>query len=335
VDRVGGGVDVAVGPVTGDVVVAAQGLRIFRSTDGGLTFSDRWLGVEGSWPSAAYRGQDLFIAAGRWAEQNEIFLLRSTDGGASFEPPRVVYSVMPNRVIDPELLVLRDGRLMIFFTEIFNPPGGLAVFTVRTFRSDDDGSSWQQLPDVLVAPGGIVRIEDVKAAELDSGDLLLAYEYELQDLAGSRIEQVRSVDGGASWHGPTVVWDDVEGSDDEPGGYIAIAPGELWFLASTDEDSTETYSDAVVKRKVSNDEGVTWRDKATLVDELDQIVFGGAVTDRGTLVLATVRSFSSPPRSLFVYHVDPVLPGSWFCAPPLFVDGFEDGGGGRWSASHP
>ena len=87
--------------------------------------------------------------------------------------------------------------------------------------------------------------------------------------------------------------------------------------------------------EISNDGGMTWRDKATLVDELDQIVFGGAVTDRGTLVLATVRSFSSPPRSLFVYHVDPALPGSWFCAPPLFVDGFEDGGSGRWSASHP
>lgn len=334
-DQVGGGVDIAVGPVTGDVVVATQGLRLFRSTDGGLSYSDRWIGVEGSWPSVAFRGQDLFIAAGRWGEPNEIFLLHSTDGGTSFASPRLVYSAAPNRLIDPELLVMRDGRLVVFLTEILNPPGALAVFTVRAFRSDDDGRSWQQLPDVLVAPGGIVRIEDVKAAELDDGDLLLAYEFELQDLAGSRIEQVRSVNGGASWQDPTVVWDDVDGSDDEPGGYVAVAPDELWFVASTDEDSTETYSNAVVKRKVSNDGGLTWREKATLVDELDQIVFGGAITERGSLVLATVRSFSNPPRSLFVYHVDPVLPGPWFCTPPLFVDGFENGGDGRWSASHP
>lgn len=331
VDSVGGGVDLAVGPLTGDVIVVAQGLRRFRSTDGGLTYSGAWLGVDGSWPSIAFRGHELLVAAGRWGEPNEIFLLQSSDGGDTFGEPRTVYTATPNRLIDPELLVLRDGRLLVFLTEIINPPGELAVFTVRLFQSEDDGWTWQFVGDAVVAPPGLARIEDAKAVELANGDLLLAYEVELVDLGGSRIEQIRSDDGGITWDEPTVIWDDVAGSDNEPGGYVQVGPAELWFLASTDEDDVETYSDAVIKRKVSTDGGTRWRGKATLVDEHDQIVFGGAVTERGTLALASVRYYSTPPRSLFVYHVDPQLPGLWFCAPILFADGFEDGVGERWS----
>lgn len=332
---VGGGVDIAVGQTTGDVVVMGPGLRILRSTDGGLSYSDRWLDVDGSWPSVAFRGEDLFVAAGQWGDPNEIFLLHSADGGVSFDPPRIVLTSSPNRLIDPELLVLRDGRLVLFLTEIVVPVGGAAIFTIHVFRSGDDGWSWQQLPDAVVGPSGTVNIEDAKAIELEGGDLLLAYEYELQDLADSRIEQIRSPDGGLTWGDPTVLWDDVSGSDNEPGGYLQIGPDELWFLASTDEDVVETYSNAVVKRKVSHDGGETWTGKVTLVDELDQIVFGGALTERGKVVLATVRHFSTPPRILSVYHVDPSLPGAWFCAPPIFVDGFDDGDVDRWSEMGP
>lgn len=333
-DRVGGGVDIAIAPTTDTIVVIGPGLRIFRSADGGLSYSDRWLEVEGSWPSVAFRGDDLFVAAGRWGEPNEIFLLHSTDCGVSFDPPLVAFSATPNLVVDPELLVLADGRLMLFFTEIVPASGGF-VFTVHVLRTDDDGWTWQQLPDAIVGPAGTAKIEDAKAIELSDGVLLVAYEYEIEDLAASRIEQIRSHDGGMTWQQPTVIWDDVAGADNEPGGYLRLGPDELWFLASTDEDWVETYQYALVKRKVSTDGGESWRDKATLVDELDQIVFGAAMAARGTVALATVRSFSSPPRMLSIYHVDPQLPGLWYCRPPIFSDGFDDGGAGRWSAVHP
>lgn len=328
----GGGVDIAISPVTDAIVVVGPGLRIFQSHDGGLTYSDRWLDVEGSWPSVAFRDDDLFVAAGRWGEPNEIFLLHSTDGGASFEPPRVAFQATPNLLIDPELLVLADGRLMLFLTEIV--PGG-PVFVVHVLRSADDGWTWLQLPDAIVGPSGGAKIEDAKAVELDDGDLLLAYEYEIEDLAASRIEQIRSQDGGMMWQDPTVIWDDVAGADNEPGGYLRFGSDELWFLVSTDEDWVETYEYAMVKRKISSDGGRSWLGKATLVNELDQIVFGAALAARGTVMLATVRSFSTPPRMLSVYHVDPQLPGPWTCRPPIFIDGFEDGAGGRWSAVYP
>lgn len=330
-----GGVDIAVGPETGDVVVVAHGLQVFRSTDGGVSYVQYPLGVEGSWPSIAFRGFDLFLAAGRWGEPNQIFLLQSNDGGASFSEPRVVYSSAANLVLDPELLVLRDGTLMVFATEIVTVHGDVAVFVIHVFWSDDDGWSWQQLPDAVVGPAFPPAIEDAKAFELPNGELLLAYEREMVDLGESWLEQIRSRDGGLSWEEPTVLWDDVPGSDNEPGGFLDLGLGELWFLASTDEDSLETYADAVIKRKVSIDGGASWTDKATLVDELDQIVYGGAVTAGGTVVMATVRHFSTPPRSLNVYHTDPHAPGIWACAPPVFIDGFESGDTAAWSSTVP
>jgi hypothetical protein len=329
------GVDIAVSPDTGDVIVVGQGLQIFHSADGGVIYSDRQIGTEGSWPSIAFRGTDLFVVAGRWGTPNEIFLLHSLDGGASFAEPRTVYSSIPNQLIDPELLVLRNGRLVVFATEIFTPPGGGAAFTIHVFQSDDDGWSWEQLPDAVVGPPAPPAIEDAKAIELANGDLLLAYEVEKVDLAASRIEQVRSRDGGLTWEDPTVIWEDVPGSDNEVGGYLQLGPDEIWILVSTDEDSVKTYANAVVRRKVSTDGGSSWGDKVTLVDELDQIVFGGAVTPWGMIMLATVRWWSTPPRVLYVYHVDPQVPGTWTCLSAIFADGFESGDTASWSAVIP
>jgi hypothetical protein len=209
------------------------------------------------------------------------------------------------------------------------------AFTVHALRSSDDGWSWQQLPDPVVSPLGTVRIEDAKAVELEDGTVLLAYEYELEDQAASRIEQIRSLDVGLTWGQPMGLWDDVAGSDDEPGGYVPLGPGRLWFLASTDEDTLDAYDTAVVKRKVSTDGGQQWRSKATLVSDPDQIVYGGAVTAQGAIVIATVRFHTGGPRRLFVYHVDPDVPGLWTCAPPVFLDGVDGGTAERWSGTTP
>jgi hypothetical protein len=334
-DIVVAGVDIAVSPDTGDVIVVGQGLRIFHSADGGVIYSDRWIGTEGSWPSVAFRGSELFVAAGRSGEPNEIFLLQSIDGGASFAEPRAVHSSAANLVIDPELLVLRDGTLMVFATEIVSLESNVDAFVIHVFWSADDGWSWEQLPDAVVGPPAPPAIEDAKAIELANGDLLLAYEVEMVDLAASRIEQIRSRDGGLTWEDPTVIWEDVPGSDNEVGGYLQFGPDEIWILVSTDEDSVKTYANAVVKRKVSTDGGSSWGDKVTLVDELDQIVFGGAVTPWGMIMLATVRWWSTPPRVLYVYHVDPQVPGTWTCLSAIFADGFESGDTAAWSSTAP
>jgi len=334
IDQVPGGVDIAIGPTSGDVLIASAGLRLFRSSDGGLSYSARWLAIEGTWPSVGFRDQDLFVAAGRWGSPNEVFLLHSDDGGLTFDPPSTVFASFDNFLIDPELLLLSDGGMLVFLTEPFSELNQPTVFTVHLFHSDDDGETWQQLPDAVVGPEEI-RIEDPKAVELDTGDLLLAYEFEIEDLGPSRIEQVRSTDSGLSWGSPTILWDDVPSSDDEPGGYQRVGSGELWFVASTDEDSVESYTEAVVKRKVSTDDGLTWSASLQLVGEPDQIVFGSASDPNGHVLLATVRYYTTTPRTLNVYHVDPEAPGLWACRPLLFVDGWEAGSNDRWSAEQP
>jgi len=333
IDPVPGGVDIAINPGNRDVLVASAGLRLFHSADEGLSYSARWLGIEGLWPSISFRGRELFVAAGRWGSPNEIFLIHSDDGGETFGPARTVHSSLIRRLIDPELLLLADGGILVFLTEITSELGQPSVFTIGLFRSDDDGDSWQRLPDAVVGPDEI-RIEDAKAVELENGDLLLAYEFEIEDLGSSRIEQVRSTDGGFTWDGPTILWDDVPLSDDEPGGYQWIGPGELWFVASTDEDSIESYTEAVVKRKVSTDHGLTWHSKTQLVDEPDQIVFGTASDYEGHVLLATVRHYTSTPRTLSIYHVDPESPGVSVCRPLLFVGGSDSGTTNGWSAVH-
>jgi len=259
-----------------------------------------------------------------------VFVMRSVDVGQTFSSPVVAYSSTANRLVDPEVLVAQNGDVLLFVTEIVTDNGDPGYFAVRLLRSRDGGDSWLWLSDVVTGPPD-VKIEDPKAIELPGGDLLLAYEYELGDLGASRIEQVRSRDSGLTWEPPTVMWDDVSGSDDEPGGYQFVAPGEIWFLASTDEDVVEGYTEAVVKRKVSDDGGLTWRDKLTLISVPDQIVFGSGMGPSGHLALATVRYYTTTPRTLAVYHVDPEVPGAWACAPLVFVDGWDGGSGDRWS----
>ena len=331
VARVAGGVDLVTVPATGDVVIVAQGLRVLRSVDGGFTFDEEPLGIAGSWPSVVADHERLLVAAGRWGDPNVVFLLNSDDGGVTFDPPLDVLVSSDTFLIDPELLVLSNGDLLIFVTEIVSDP---ETFVVHAFRSLDGGVTWQWLSDPVVGPAHLA-IEDPKAHELPGGELLLAYEYEIQDLAASRIEQVRSVDGGLTWSAPSVIWDDVPGSDNEPGGYQRISADELWFLVSTDEDAVDTYTNAVVKRKVSSDGGITWHSKATLVGVPDQIVFGSAILPSGLVGLATVRFFTGGPRTLYLYAVDPNQAGPWFCGPLLFADGFESGGTDGWSLAIP
>lgn len=331
-ERVGGGVDITIDGVTGDLVVAGNGLRLFRSTDGGLSYTDQWLGVDGSWPSVVFSDGVLFVAAGRWGTPSEVFVMRSFDGGQTFTDPVAAYSSTANRLVDPEVLVAQNGDVLLFLTEIVTDIEGPGYFVVRLLRSPDGGDSWLWLSDVVTGPPD-VKIEDPKAIELPGGDLLLAYEYEIEDLGASRIEQMRSRDSGSTWESPTVIWDDVPGSDDEPGGYQLVEPGEIWFLASTDEDDVEGYTEAVVKRKASDDGGLTWRDKLTLISVPDQIVFGSSMGPSGHLALATVRYYTTTPRTLAVYHVDPEVPGAWACAPLVFVDGWDGGTGDRWSGT--
>ncbi|HSL18399.1 MAG TPA: sialidase family protein [Methylomirabilota bacterium] len=312
-------------PATGEVLIVTDGLTVHRSTDGGRSFATENPGLSGRWPSVVAGGSRLLLAAGFWGTtESWIFFTRSDDGGVSFAPPLEVAFSSAVRLVDPELLLLDDGRLLLFFTEVD------AARTVHLVESLDDGASWQPVSIPVIGPAGI-GIEDGKAIQVPSGVVLFAYEYELVELGASHLEVIASVDLGRSWGPPEVLWGDVDDADVEPGGFVWASPDELWFVASTDEDTAgRTYTDAIVKRKASFDGGASWGSAATLVPVPDQIVFGVTDIGDGLIGLATVRNYTVGPRTAAFYRVPAERPGEVLCSDTLFVSRFEHGLPGGW-----
>ncbi len=319
-------------PTTGDVLIVTDGLTIHRSTDHGRTFAAENPGIEGRWPSAVAHGADLLIAAGFWGSvESRIFVVRSPDGGRTFATPAVVAESFGARLVDPELLRFTDGRLLLFFTEV------TGVSIIHLVESIDGGLNWAPVSTPIIGPAG-ARIEDPKAIELGSGIALLGYELEFVEQGRSRLEQISSSDVGRTWNPPTILWGHVGEADVEPGGYLVTSTGELWFVASTDEDNVDVgriYANAVVKRRTSTDGGVIWSDPATLVPVPDQIIFGVTAIGDGLVGLATVRHYSDPPRVATFYRVPDTRPGEVLCSDTLFVSSFEYGLDGGWSAVQP
>jgi hypothetical protein len=319
-------------PATGDVLIVTDGLTIHRSTDHGRTFSTEDPAIEGRWPSVLAHGTDLLLAAGFWGSvESRIFVVRSPDGGQTFGTPAVVAESFGARLIDPELVRLADGRLLLFFTEI------TGVSIIHLMESVDGGLSWSPVATPIIGPAG-ARVEDGKAIVLASGVVLFGYELEFVEQGRSRLEQIASADVGRTWSLPTVLWDHVGDADVEPGGYLVTSTGELWFVASTDEDNVDVgrvYANAIVKRRTSSDGGETWSDPATLVPVPDQIIFGVTAIGDGLVGLATVRHYSDPPRVATFYRVPDTRPGEVLCSDTLFVSSFEYGLDGGWSAVRP
>jgi hypothetical protein len=112
-----------------------------------------------------------------------------------------VYSSAANFVIDPELLVLRDGTLMIFATEMMGGVGDAVAFVIHVFGQTTTagrGSSfrmrWLVRPFLLRSRTPGIRAPEWRAAAgVREGRWTLA----------SRLEQIRSWDGGLTWEQPT------------------------------------------------------------------------------------------------------------------------------------
>ncbi len=319
-------------PATGDVLIVTDGLTIHRSTDRGRTFSTEDPGIEGRWASAIADAAEVLIAAGVWGSvDSRIFVVRSPDGGQTFDLPVVVAESVGARLIDPELVRLADGRLLLFFTEV------TAVSIIHLMESVDGGLGWAPVATPIIGPVG-ARIEDGKAIQVASGVVRFGYELEFVEQGRSRLEQIASSDIGRTWSLPAVLWDHVGDADVEPGGYLVTSTGELWFVASTDEDNVDAgrvYANAIVKRRTSSDGGETWSDPAMLVPVPDQIIFGVTAIGDGLVGLATVRHYSDPPRVATFYRVPDTRPGEVLCSDTLFVSSFEYGLDGGWSAVRP
>jgi photosystem II stability/assembly factor-like uncharacterized protein len=231
--------------------------RIYRTTDGGRTWSLRW--------SATRKG--TFLDAIRfWDARHGIamsdpvggkFLVLTTeDGGESWQevPPERLPPALPN-----EGAFAASGSCLTVngSAEVWFATGGAAV--ARVFHSRDRGKSWQVYDTPLragVASAGIFSIafRDARHGVIAGGD------YQQPALRGRNVALTN--DGGATW---TLV-DSVR----SPAGYrsaVAIVPGtkgrELVAVGTSGTD-------------VSHDAGATWT-------AVDSVPYNGvAFVARGT-----------------------------------------------------
>lgn len=162
---------------------------------------------------------------------------RTTDGGQTWEPPRIIYDPAGNnQTIGSQIVVLPDGTLINFFNEILNfrnDDGGQQFeFNLSLIRSTNKGATWtrgrairaaKMLPRTLFPPfvgvtdpetGDPIRTEDVipeVAVDRSLGSPAFGTLYAVwQDSRFSgftrdEIAFAQSTDGGFTWSRPIKV----------------------------------------------------------------------------------------------------------------------------------
>jgi hypothetical protein len=239
-----------------------NGMAVSKSEDGGITWSDPILIVEDDRPRflndknsltadptdadyvyAVWDKLDVSpggiklnrnLRGGIGSFKGAAFFARSTDGGESWEEPEKLYDPGGlNQTIANQIVVLPDGTLIDFFTEILNvrnDDGGAQPSARLSFKySPDKGETWlprgrpirtndeltlgivPPFAPTVVTPDDQAPVRDASvlfdvAVDPDTGALYTVW----QDarFSGMQIEQVAfsmSNDGGFTWSAPIKV----------------------------------------------------------------------------------------------------------------------------------
>lgn len=149
-----------------------------------------------------------------------IWFSRTTNGGASWEPARMIFDPgQINQTISNQIVVAPDGTLFNFFELIFNfrNDRGVRGINLAFITSDDRGATWSSGATIIAKhflarvrdpeTGGPVRTGDIVpdvAVDPSSGALYVAW----QDRRFNGVASIafsQSLDGGATWSAPIKV----------------------------------------------------------------------------------------------------------------------------------
>jgi hypothetical protein len=203
-----------------------------KSLDGGLTWSEpvrlsqtflpffddkESITADPYEPGVAYASWTRFqFVRGR----GPAMFTRTTDGGVSWEPPRVIHDPGPRaQTIGTQIVVLPDGTVLDFFTEIFGRP---FVPTWVAFKSSPDkGRTWQPpvgawkalriYPRSAVTPDEGVDIRDGDilfdvAVDPRNGNLYAVWQEDsLTSFQYAQVAFSMSRNGGLTWTDPFLV----------------------------------------------------------------------------------------------------------------------------------
>jgi len=143
------------------------------------------------------------------------WLSRTTDGGATWEPARAIYDPgVTGQTINNQIVVLPDGTLVDFFTQLDGAPSRQ---TLAVIRSQDKGLTWAG--PVVVSPvqalgtqdpetGNPVRDAAILGSIASGPDGSLVAVWQDSRFSGGQRDGIalsRSTDGGLSWSIPARV----------------------------------------------------------------------------------------------------------------------------------
>jgi sialidase-1 len=249
-----------------------------------LPLTDVFVGGREGYPAyripaliATKRGALLAFAEGRASlhdhAENDIVMKRSTDGGKTWGPLRLVDEDGANALNNPTAVLVREtGRVIIMyqryakaFDEHNAEPGYDGPHICRTFvaQSDDDGVSWSEPFEVTrqvkrpikatsTATGPGIGIQLARGPH--SGRILMPFN---QGPAGKwQVYAVFSDDGGQSWRYGETAPEETKGHANEVQ-FVELNDGSVMLNARNQG------GDKLRKVSISRDGGETWSSTRT------------------------------------------------------------------------
>ena len=238
--------------------------------DGADNFNDKEsISADPTTAGYAYAVWDRLSAAGHGPS----YFSRTTNGGTAWEAARQIYDPGPtSQTINNQIVVLTDGTLVMFFTQLDDAGGGNATASFGIIRSTDKGLTWSER---IVVTG----VQAVGARDPENGTFVrdganlgaiaagphndLVVVWQDARFSGGVHDDVaftRSADGGITWSAPARINREPNITAFEPS--VAVRGdgtiGVTYFdFRSNTPDPATLPTDYWITR---SSDGITWRE---------------------------------------------------------------------------